>query len=70
VRINSYCEIEEAVIFDYVVVGRHSKIRRAIIDKGVYIPENTTIGYDIEADRKRFYVSEGGVVVIPRGYRF
>ena len=70
VRINSYCEIEESVIFDNVIIGRHSRIRKAIIDKDVYIPEKTVIGYDIEADKRRFYVSENGVVVIPRGYRF
>lgn len=70
VRVNSYCELSESVIFDNVVVGRHCRIKKAIIDKDVYIPERTTIGYDAELDRKRFYVSEGGVVVVPRGYRF
>ncbi len=70
VRINSYCDINESVIFDNVIVGRHCKIRRAIIDKDVFIPEKTTIGFDINEDRRRFYVSEGGVVVIPRGFRF
>ncbi len=49
-----------------VEIGRHSKIRRAIIDKEVYIPSDTTIGYDIKEDRKRFHVSPGGIVVIPK----
>ncbi|MCX7943022.1 MAG: glucose-1-phosphate adenylyltransferase [Deltaproteobacteria bacterium] len=70
VRVNSYSEISESVIFDSVVIGRHCKIRRTIIDKEVYIPEKTVIGYNIDEDRKRFYVSENGVVVVPRGYRF
>jgi len=70
VRVNSYCDITESVIFDNVVVGRHCRIKKAIIDKDVYIPEKTVIGYDLDADRKRFYVSENGIVVVPRGYRF
>ena len=48
-------------------VGRNARIRRAIIDKGVVIPPGTTIGVDPEEDRKRFTVSERGIVVIPKG---
>jgi glucose-1-phosphate adenylyltransferase len=66
VRVNSFSHIEESVLFENVVIGRHAKIRRAIIDKDVEIPSNTEIGYNLEADRKRWYVSEGGVVVIPK----
>jgi len=47
-------------------VGRHAKIRRAIIDKDVVIPEGMEIGYDSEEDRRRFTVSEGGIVVISK----
>jgi glucose-1-phosphate adenylyltransferase len=50
-----------------VNVGRYSKIRKAIIDKDVDIPQGTVIGYDREEDKKRFYVSESGVVVVPKG---
>ncbi len=70
VRINSYSVVEESVLFERVDVGRRAKIRRAIIDKGVSIPPNTVIGYDLEADRERFYVSDDGVVVVPKGYEF
>jgi glucose-1-phosphate adenylyltransferase len=66
VRVNSFSHIEECVVFENVVIGRHAKIRRAIIDKDVEIPSGTEIGYNLEADRKRWYVSEGGVVVIPK----
>ncbi len=52
---------------DYVEVGRHARIRRAIIDKNVYIPEGETIGYDLERDRKRFFVTDSGLVVIAKG---
>lgn len=67
VRINSYSEVKESILMDGVEVGRHSKIRRAIIDKGIKIPPKTEIGYDLEADRKRFFVSESGIVVIAKG---
>jgi glucose-1-phosphate adenylyltransferase len=66
VRINSWAHIEESILMENVEIGRHSKIRRAIIDKEVYIPSDTVIGYDIEEDRKRFHVSPGGIVVIPK----
>jgi glucose-1-phosphate adenylyltransferase len=67
VRIHSFSDIEESILMDGVEVGRHSKIRRAIIDKGVKIPANTTIGFDPEADRQRFTVTESGIVVVPKG---
>ena len=67
VRINSYADVDEAILMDGVEVGRHSKIRRAIIDKGVKLPPNTTIGYDLEYDRQRFTVTESGIVVVPKG---
>jgi len=66
VRINSYCEIEESIIFNHVNVGRHSRIRRAIIDRHVNLPEGTVIGYDLEADRARYAVTENGIVVVVR----
>src|SRR5262249_31555467 len=66
-RVNSYAEIEDSVIFSRVNIGRHAKIRRAIIDKGVSIPEGFRVGYDQEEDEERgFVVSPGGVVVIAK----
>ena len=55
-----------ALLFERVRVGRHAKIRRAIIDKDVEIPSGTVIGFDREADRQRFHVTERGTVVIPK----
>ena len=66
VRVNSYAEVEESIIFNHVNIGRHSRIRRAIIDRHVNLPEGTVIGHDMEADRARYSVSEGGVVVVVR----
>ncbi len=67
VRIHSYTDVDESILMDGVEIGRHSKIRRTIIDKGVKIPANSTIGYDIEADRQRFTVTDSGIVVVPKG---
>ena len=69
VRINSYSYVEGSILFEDVTVGRHCKIRRAIIDKHVDIPPGTVIGYDPEEDRARFQVTESGIVVIPKGMR-
>ncbi|MFG0267858.1 MAG: glucose-1-phosphate adenylyltransferase [Rhodopirellula sp. JB055] len=67
-RINSYAQVEDSILFDDVDVGRHSRIRRAIIDKGVQIPPETEIGYDLALDRARgLTVTESGLVVIARG---
>ena len=66
VRIHSYSDIDESILMDGVDIGRHSKIRRTIIDKGVKIPPGTTIGYDLELDRQRFTVTDSGIVVVPR----
>lgn len=67
VRINSFSRVEDSILFDNVDVGRHAMIRRAIIEKNVCIPPYTQIGYDLEEDKKRFMVSENGIVVIPKG---
>ncbi|WP_261663570.1 glucose-1-phosphate adenylyltransferase [Deinococcus sp. Marseille-Q6407] len=71
VRINSYSLVEQCVLFDGVEVGRGAQLKRVIVDKDVCIPANARIGYDLEEDRARgFTVSEGGVVVVPKGYQF
>ncbi len=67
VRVNSYAVVESSILFEGVDVGRHCHVRRAIIDKDVKIPQNTTIGYDLDYDRRRgFQVTEQGVVVIAK----
>ncbi|MCM2315944.1 MAG: glucose-1-phosphate adenylyltransferase [Thermoanaerobaculia bacterium] len=67
VRIHSFSDVEGSILMDGVEIGRHARIRRTIIDKGVRIPPRMTIGYDLEADRQRFTVTESGIVVIPKG---
>jgi glucose-1-phosphate adenylyltransferase len=66
-RVNSYAEVEDSILFSRVNIGRNAKIRRAIIDKGVHIPEGFRVGFDKEEDEARgFTVSLGGVVVIAK----
>jgi len=67
VRVNSYALVENSILFDGVDVGRHCRVRRTIIDKDVKIPPHSTIGYDLEHDRRRgFTVTDQGIVVIPK----
>jgi len=65
-RIHSFAQVEESILMDNVVVGRHARIRRAIIDKNVEITEGDSIGFDLEKDRERFFVTESGLVVLPK----
>jgi glucose-1-phosphate adenylyltransferase len=68
VRVNSYCDVDSSIIFSHVNVGRHCRIRRAIIDRDVHIPEGSIIGYDIESDRQRYFVTDSGITVVTRDY--
>ncbi len=66
VRINSYSDVQDSILMEGVSVGRYAKIKKAIIDKDVTIPQDMVIGYNLEEDKKRFYVSEEGVVVVAK----
>ncbi len=71
VRINSYSQITESILMENVTIGRHAEIRRAIIDKNVNIPAEMKIGFNREEDEQRgFYVSKGGITVVPKGVKF
>jgi glucose-1-phosphate adenylyltransferase len=70
VHVHSYSEVSESILMEDVEVGRGSRIRRAIIDKHVVIPQETRIGFDLEEDRKKYHVSPGGVVAIPKGSKY
>jgi glucose-1-phosphate adenylyltransferase len=68
VRINSYAEVDSSIVFSHVNIGRHCRVRRAIIDRDVHIPEGSVIGYDTEADRQRYFVTDSGITVVTRDY--
>ena len=70
VYIHAYSQVEWSVIMDNCHIHRHARVRRAIIDKNVEVPEGEEIGWDLEHDRKRFTVTDSGIVVIPRDYVF
>jgi len=70
VRVNSYSEVIDSVLLEGVNVGRDARIRRAIVDKDVDIPSGMEIGYNLEEDRKRFTVTESGIVVVPKGMKW
>ncbi len=64
-KVRSFSLVEDSILFDNVEIGRHARIRRAIIDENVVIPEGTIIGYNNDEDRQRGYtVTEGGIVVV------
>jgi glucose-1-phosphate adenylyltransferase len=68
VRVHSYSTIEETVILPEVVIHRHCKIKKAIIDRGCEIPEGTIIGHDPEQDKANgFRITDKGVVLVTRG---
>jgi len=64
VRLNSYTEVEKSILYSHVNIGRYSRIRNAIIDRHIHIPEYTEIGYNLEDDRKKYHVTETGIVVV------
>jgi glucose-1-phosphate adenylyltransferase len=64
VRVHSFCEVDQSILMPGVRVGRHAAIRRAIVDRDVFIPRGARIGFNEEEDRKRHTVTEGGVVVV------
>jgi glucose-1-phosphate adenylyltransferase len=64
IRVHSLATVEDSIIFPDVEIGEKAHIRRTIIDRGVKINPNDKIGFDLELDKKRFTVSESGIVVI------
>jgi len=65
VRVNSYCEVEYSILMPEAEIGRYSRVRRAIVNTGVKVPDSSIIGYDAEADRaKGYHITESGIVVV------
>jgi glucose-1-phosphate adenylyltransferase len=71
VKVNSGASISESILMGSNTIGRDAIIKKAIIDRGIIIPDNAIIGFDREQDLKRgFTISPEGVTIIPRKYRF
>jgi glucose-1-phosphate adenylyltransferase len=68
VRVNSYADVESSIIFSHVNIGRHCRIKRAIIDRDVHLPEGTVIGYDQNEDKRHYFVTPSGLTVVTRDY--
>jgi len=66
VRINSFSEVYDSILMEGANIGRYAKIRRAIIDKNVQISAGSTIGYNLAEDKKRFTVTDSGIVVVSK----
>jgi glucose-1-phosphate adenylyltransferase len=66
VRVHSFCEVDQSILMPGVRVGRHARLRKAIIDRDVFIPRGACIGYNEEEDRRRHTVSERGIVVVTK----
>ncbi|MDG4780337.1 MULTISPECIES: glucose-1-phosphate adenylyltransferase [unclassified Micromonospora] len=69
VRVHSWAHVEGSVLMEGVEIGRHAVVRRAILDKNVFVPEGVEIGVDLEKDRQRYTVSDNGIVVIGKGQK-
>jgi glucose-1-phosphate adenylyltransferase len=67
VRVNSYAEVYDSILMEGVNVAQYAKIKRAIIDKDVDIPHGMVIGYDPQEDKKKFFVSDSGIVIVAKG---
>ena len=68
VRVNSYADIESSIVFSHVNIGRHCRVKRAIIDRDVHLPEGTVIGYDQNEDKRHYFVTPSGLTVVTRDY--
>lgn len=67
VRVHSFGDVQDSILMPNVIVNRYAKVKRAIVDRDVEIPRGAVIGYDLEVDRSRHTVSEGGIVVVSPG---
>jgi glucose-1-phosphate adenylyltransferase len=71
VVVEDAAEVDNSILLDGVRIGPGAKVQKCIIDKGVFVPPGETVGYDREADLgRKLTISEQGVVVVPKGYRF
>ncbi len=63
-RVHSYCDIDQSVILPGVTIGRNSRLKRVVIDRGCQIPAGTVVGEDSADDARRFERTENGITLI------
>ena len=64
VRVHSFAVVEDSIVFPDVDIGEKAKVKNAIIDRGIHIAPGDVIGYNPEEDRKRFAISDSGIVIL------
>jgi len=70
VQVQDEAIVEDAILLNDVIIGEGARVKRCIIDKNVVVPAGEEIGVDLAADRQRFQISDNGIVVIPKRYKF
>ena len=64
VHAHSYAKVDRAVVLPYAQIGRHARLSRVVIDRGVVIPDHLVVGEDAEHDAARFRRSDRGICLI------
>jgi glucose-1-phosphate adenylyltransferase len=64
--VHAGAHVEDSVLLDRVEVGPGARVRRAIVDKRVAIPDGVSVGYDAEQDARLGSITESGITVVPK----
>jgi glucose-1-phosphate adenylyltransferase len=64
VRVHTGAKVDDSIIFDNCDIGRRAKVKHAILDKNVKVAPGAEIGYNLEEDRKKYHVTDSGIVVV------
>jgi glucose-1-phosphate adenylyltransferase len=70
VYVDEHSQLDECIVLRGAKIGKRCKLKRVIVDKWNQVPDGTVIGYDLEADKKRFAVSPTGIVVVEHGHKW
>jgi len=70
VYVDEHSQLDESIVLRGAKIGKHCKLKRVIVDKWNQVPDGTVIGYDLEGDRKKFTVSQTGIVVVEHGHKW
>ncbi len=65
-RVHSFADVSNSILMDNMEIGEYAKVKNAIVEHSVTVPQGLNIGYNIEEDKKHFYVSRSGIVVVTK----